>query len=119
MEELATRLEMHGHQTLVPSRGTELQFVSIAEQATAQETNALFVADHFNKIREADLPLIANFKKNGIDGYVGSSAPMQAAMAYTLRKPISVLHKPSITEIASDLSSTGAIKLNGNLEPLA
>lgn len=118
IEELSKLLELLGHQTSVPSRGTEPEFASTATQATAREMKAIFVADHLKKIREADALLIANFQKNGIDGYIGLSALMEAAMAYALEKRILVLNTPAIANSDDDLSSIGAIELKGDLKRL-
>ncbi|MEO1285212.1 MAG: hypothetical protein AAFV92_10075 [Pseudomonadota bacterium] len=114
METLSTQLKALGHQVLVPSRGTELHMAERLARADTLERKAIFVEDHLEKIRASDAVVIANFEKDGVSGYVGSSALMEAAMAYALGKQLFVLNESALDDVESDLSSLGAIQLNGD-----
>lgn len=114
IEKLSKQLNAIGHETSVPSRGTESHMAERLAQAETQEKKAIFVEDHLEKIRESEGVVIANFEKNGVSGYVGPSALMEAAMAYALGKHLFVLNDPSDAAADSDLSSLGAIKLGGD-----
>jgi len=114
IEKLSDLLNSLGHETSVPSRGTEPHMAERLAQAQTHEKKAIFVEDHLEKIRESDGVVIANFDKNGVSGYVGPSALMEAAMAYALGKQLFVLNDPSDGTVDSNLSSLGAIKLSGD-----
>ena len=45
-------------------------------------------------IRAADVVLIANFDKHGIEGYVGPNALVEAAFGHALGKAVVFLHSP-------------------------
>ena len=114
MVPLSALLDALGHQVLVPSRGTEPRMAKRLAQAGTHERKAIFVEDHLEKIRESDAVVIANFEKDGVNGYVGTSALMEAAMAYALGKRLYVLNTPAVDGVESDLSSLGAVQLNGD-----
>ena len=45
----------------------------------------------FKEIESCDAILIANFEKNGISGYIGTSTLMELGVAYYLRKKLFIL----------------------------
>ncbi|EIJ36984.1 hypothetical protein [Thiothrix nivea] len=51
-----------------------------------------FINSHLEKISNTNGILIANYKKNGIDGYVGPNTLVEAAFAYALNKKIFILN---------------------------
>jgi hypothetical protein len=48
---------------------------------------------HFKKVLEGDAILVLNYRKNGIDGYIGGNVLMEMALAFHYKKPIFVLHQ--------------------------
>ena len=49
--------------------------------------------NHIDKVAASDAVLIANFRKKGLDGYIGGNTLIEAAIAFYLKKPIFVLNK--------------------------
>jgi hypothetical protein len=48
--------------------------------------------DAFNKIEEADVVLVCNYPKNGINGYLGTSVLMELGLAYHFNKKVFFLN---------------------------
>ena len=48
----------------------------------------------FQQVADADAALVLNLPKNGISGYIGTSALMEMAIAHWLRKKIFLLNEP-------------------------
>jgi hypothetical protein len=63
------------------------------------------IRDYFEKIKNCDAVLIANYEKNGIAGYIGSNTLMEMAIAFFLGKKIFIVNK-----ISSELSCLEEIK---------
>ena len=51
-----------------------------------------YIDAHLGYIEQSDAILVANFAKNGIDGYIGANTLMEIAFAYVLGKRIFVLN---------------------------
>jgi len=47
---------------------------------------------HFNKIAKGDAVLVLNYKKNGIEGYIGGAVLCEIALALHLKKKIYILN---------------------------
>ena len=48
----------------------------------------------FQQVADADCVLVLNLPKNGIAGYIGTSALMEMGIAHWLRKKIFLLNEP-------------------------
>ena len=46
----------------------------------------------FQQVADSDAVLVLNYPKNGVDGYIGTSALMELGIAYWLGKKIFLLH---------------------------
>ena len=62
--------------------------------------------------------LIANFNKNGNPGYIGASALMEAAFAYSLDKPLILLNYPGEQSCQLEILSIATRILHGNIDEL-
>ncbi len=51
--------------------------------------------DHFKKIIKGDAILIANFTKNGLEGYIGGNVLMEMTIAFHYSKPIYIYNQIS------------------------
>jgi hypothetical protein len=72
--------------------------------------------NHFNKIIQADSILVLNYKKNGIEGYIGGAVLIEMAIALHFGKKMYVLNP--IDESCSykeELLAMKAVILNGDL----
>lgn len=93
MAELERHLVAAGHEVHIPQ--LEFQFpddtseMSNDDHRWQQKGSAM--QTHFNKIKESDAILVANYEKRGIPGYVGSNTMMELGLAYFLNKKIYLL----------------------------
>ena len=91
MEALARKLESADLTVYTPKRSEsadEWSRLSSQEMLTKKRT---YIDEHLNLIKQSDCILIANYPKNGIEGYVGANALMEAAFAYALNILVFVL----------------------------
>ena len=119
MEALALTLEEKGYHVDLPMREEDgVSWSSLSPEA-ARARKATFIDAHLEKIRVADVVLIANYRKHEVDGYVGANSLMEAAFAYALGKPVAVLYPVGDQPCQLELQATSALTLEGDLEVLA
>jgi nucleoside 2-deoxyribosyltransferase len=94
MERLAAELEHFGCEVLSPVREEHGLDWSILSRPETLALKKSYVDTHLDKIRRADAVLIANFRKHGVEGYVGPNTLMEAAFAYAQGIPVIFLHDP-------------------------
>lgn len=74
---------------------------------------------HFKKVIEGDVILVINFKKDGMEGYIGGNGLMEMAIAFHYGKPIYVLNPVSqLSPLYEEILGMRPIFLNGNLEKI-
>lgn len=88
MEALASSLKKAGYWVDTPIREEEGADWSNLSEDEACDLKRSFIDAHLAKIRASDIVLIANYHKNGIDGYIGANSLMEAAFAYALNTPV-------------------------------
>ena len=78
------------------------------------------IKHHFKKEEWCDAVLIANYDKNGIEGYVGGNTLIEIAIAYYLKKPIYILN-PVSSELSYKVEILGMKPtfLNGDLKKIS
>ena len=88
METIATEQTAVGWTVFTPQRaeaGFRWEDLSAGERIQRKKA---YIDAHLENIRQSTAVLIANYLKNGIDGYIGANTLMEAAMAYTLDVPV-------------------------------
>ncbi len=88
MEAIATELTASGWTVFTPQReeaGFRWETLPAPERIRIKKA---YIDAHLENIRQSTAVLIANYPKNGIDGYIGANSLMEAAFAYTLRIPV-------------------------------
>lgn len=88
METIATELTAAGWTVFTPQRaeaGFRWEDLRVEERIRRKKAH---MDAHLANIRRSTAVLIANYAKNGIDGYIGANTLMEAAMAYTLGIPV-------------------------------
>src|SRR3990167_3172329 len=92
MKEVQTRLKTLGHTPLVAKDLDHM--IAHPEQSDDLDADLEhmvegdFLRDALRKIAESEAILVLNYQKNSIDGYIGTSALMEMAVAYYLGKKI-------------------------------
>ena len=118
MSEIGDSLSQKGFQVHLPEKAESGIDWSSPDTDEATRTKRQFIDQHLQKIRSANLVLIANFNKYGITGYIGASALMEAAFAYSLDKPLILLNYPGEQSCQLEILSIATRILHGDIDGL-
>ena len=88
MEALANTLRAEGHEVETPVREEETIDWDALSDDESCELKRAYIDGHLATIKRSDLALIANYFKNGVEGYLGANSLMEAAFAYALDIPV-------------------------------
>jgi hypothetical protein len=122
MLEIKAKLEEMGHTISVPSdiydclKRPELSM----DLKHCFETNVQ--KECFDSIVKNDAILVLNYKKNGIEGYVGGATLMEIGIAQALNKKIFLIYPPPRVEdlrYSIEIQLAKPIILNGNLNSIS
>lgn len=91
MEAFADALRSVGFRVETPVREEVAVDWNSLSEVQSFELKRAYIDAHLAKIRESDLVLLANYRKNGVDGYIGANSLMEAAFAYALGVPVAYL----------------------------
>jgi hypothetical protein len=123
MLELEKKLEAAGHWAKVPC-DTNVFAQDSSKTTDNHEENYKYCLENdivrqcFNDIAESDAILVANYPKEGIDGYIGGSVLMEMGLAYYLKKKIFMMFPPPPVSEAKHSHEVLIMQpeiLNGNL----
>jgi hypothetical protein len=92
MEAIAETLQGHGFRTVTPVPEEQRIDWDALSREDAVAAKRPYLDGYFEEIRNSQLVLIANLEKNGIPGYVGANALMEATCAYVLGIPVLFLN---------------------------
>ena len=91
MEAFASALRNAGYEVDTPVREEEtIDWNSLSDDESC-ELKRNYIDGHLATIRLSDLVIIANYSKNGVEGYIGANSLMEAASAYALGVPVAYL----------------------------
>ncbi len=82
-------LEGKSHEVLLPSMK---DYHHLEETALAKIQKNL-IREHFSKIEQSDVLLVANYDKNGIKGYIGGNSFLEMGFAFHKKIPIFLLNE--------------------------
>ncbi len=108
-------LEEKGHTVLLPSM---VDYHHLSEDALAKIQYDL-IRDHFEKIKQSDAIFVANYNKNGVEGYIGGSVFLEMGVAFHQNIPIFLLHDiPQQSSYREELIALQPIVIGMNWEML-
>lgn len=73
------------------------------------------IKDYFRLIDESDIILVANYEKNGVEGYIGGNTLMEMAVAFNIDKPIYLYNNIPEISYKEEILEMQPIILNGDL----
>ncbi len=121
MLEVKARLEKMGHFIFVPSDINQCA----DKPELSMDLNHCFETnvqeECFDNIPKSDAILVLNYKRNGIEGYIGGATLMEIGIAQYLDKKIFLLYPPPKVEdlrYSVEIQLAKPIILNGNLDLL-
>lgn len=82
-------LEKRGHEVFLPSMQN---FHNLEEDALAKIEYTL-IKDHFDKINRSDAIYVANYEKDGIQGYIGGNCFLEMGKAFDKGIPIFLMNE--------------------------
>ncbi len=118
MEVLGARLIDAGYEVNTPAREeVKLDWSSMPDEESLK-LKRIYIDGYLEKIRNSDLVLIANYPKDGIAGYIGANALMEAAFAYALGIPVVYLKRPGNQSCRLEAHSISRVILNDDIQAL-
>ncbi len=119
MLEVKAQLEKMGHFCFLPSD----IYDCLKNPELSMDLNHCFESnvqkECFDNIKESDTILVLNYKRNGIERYVGGATLMEIGIAQALDKKIFLLYPPPKIEdlrYSVEIQLAKPIVLNGNLD---
>jgi hypothetical protein len=76
------------------------------------------IRKYYEKIKNADAILVANYNKKGIDNYIGGNTFLEMGFAHVLNKKIYVLNDIPEISYKDEILAMNPILLNGDIEDL-
>lgn len=116
MKVLRQQIESKSYSVYIPDDGEPNESYSSLDQAGQVALKGRFIDTHLEKIKRSDSVLIANFAKNGVNGYIGANTLMEIAFAYALEKQIFVLNPVGEQGCKLEVLGMGPVILNGQLD---
>ena len=131
--EVKKQLENLGHEVLIPPHevpNTEGEIIPVEEYYRIRkemvekgenidwvwERKAQAIKWHNEKINQADVILVLNYDKNGVNNYIGGNTLMEMGVAFWLKKPIYLYNPiPEGVSYFEEIKGMRPIVINGDL----
>ncbi len=116
--EAATVLESKGVSVLLPNIDEVQDYSQMSESEIAEIKHSM-MRDHMNKIAQADVILVWNQPKKGINGYIGGNTLVEMGYAFALEKPIYLLNSiPQDVPYRDEIVGMNPTILEGDLNTM-
>jgi hypothetical protein len=80
---------------------------------------AQLMRDHFEEIEKGDAILVLNYKKHGVENYIGGNVLMEMSLAFWLKKLIFIINEmPKESAFEEEIKGMSPIFLSGNVSSL-
>ena len=120
MLRLEEGLLLMGHEVVLPEHTREYALMDtldkVVTESARNKINEDLIRGYYRKIEENDAILIANFTKNGIEGYIGGNAFLEMGFAYVLEKGIYLLNPLPDIHYRDEIVAMQSPVINGDLD---
>lgn len=119
MLEIKKKLEEMGHIISIPSDTSDCVEKPELSMDIVWNLETNVQEECFDSIAKNDAILVLNYKRNGIEGYIGGATLMEIGIAQHLKKKIFLLYPPPKIEeqrYSLEVQIAKPIILNGNLD---
>ena len=115
IKKLQKGLEEKGFTVFTPSKeDLNIDYTSLSHEEQIN-LKRRFIDTHIEKIKQSDAILVANYKKNGIENYIGANTFMEIAFAYILGKQIFILNEIPDQPNTLEIEGMKPVVLFGNI----
>lgn len=119
MVEIKNELESLGHSALLPMHteayANKEKTEESDEESAENKIEGDLIRDYYKKIEDADVVLIVNEKKNGVEGYVGGNTFLEMGFGHVLNKKVYMLNEIPDVSYTSEIVAMQPIVLDGDL----
>lgn len=115
MIKLKAQLESIGHSIVLPKDTDLYANGSKSVETKWEKVEGDLIRGYYEKIKDADAVLIANYSKNGIENYVGGNALLEMGFAHVLNKKIYLLHSVPVMNYSDEIESMKPMVLSGDV----
>ena len=122
MVETEKKLKELGHEIVLPDFTYDYAVMdSIDKVRTESVRNKVeydLIRSYYQKIKKADVILVVNVERKGIQGYIGGNSFLEMGFVFVLSKPIYLLHQIPDVGYRDEIEAMKPIVLNGNLQKI-
>lgn len=126
MKKTKVLLEEMGHQASIPEFTDEMiknpewhESVHRAGEHHKFKKKYDLIRSHYKKIEKADAILVLNYKKKGVENYIGGNSFLEMGFAHVLNKPIYLMNPlPQNSPYLEEIAAMEPIVLNGDLSQI-
>lgn len=119
MIKLIAELRLEGYSVSTPDfEGEPVNYDAMKDDIEVTNIKGRFIRRHFANISRAKCILVANYEKNGIEGYVGGNTLIEMCAAFLYNKPIYVLNPISKQKNYEEILGLEPIVITGDLSKI-
>jgi len=120
--EIKAKLEKLGHEVVTPRNVEKYADKSLlaenAHESTRNKIHGDLIRKYYEKIKDADVCLTVNERKNEVENYIGGNSLIEMAFAHVLNKPNFILNGVPDVSYRDEIIAMQPVVLNGNLDEL-
>ncbi len=119
LEEIGHEIIIHPHYVEFVKNGRKdiLDRISKGEHAQVKREND-YIRWYYQAIKGSDAILVLNFKKKGIENYIGGNTLMEIAFAHVLNKKIFLFNPVPEISYSDEIEAMNSIVINGDLNKI-
>jgi hypothetical protein len=127
--DIKDQLEKTGYKVIIPSNAERMKKTGDYEVSHYKtwfgdkddyHKKTALMQDHFAEVAKSDMILVLNYKKHGLENYIGGNVLMEMALAFYLNKPIFILNEiPDESAFLEEIIGLNPIVLHGKLKLLS
>lgn len=118
--EVENKLKEKGHEVILPE-SVDLYAegkLSARDDEPQHKIDNDLIRDHYNKIVSADVVLVVNETKNGIENYIGGNSFLEMGFTHILKKPLYLLNPIPQISYKDEIIAMQPIILKGDLNKI-
>ena len=119
MLQIANKLKQNNHEVILPHNADKFADGTLVSETGNESTENKIkddlIRDYYNVINNSDAVLIANYKKNDIENYIGGNSFLELGFAHVLNKPVYLLNPIPVMPYDDEIKTMRPVILDGDL----